>query len=1102
MNNSNRIRLHQQAPSHPANKGWRKVSLKGNRRGGEVHDNLSDENGLAVVASSCDGRELSVESVKEFHESKAKDFKKTHQWFQMPFSSYDIQEKMMKCIQEGLQSKGKLAKPLIVTEVPTGCGKTLALLCSVLQFQLAVRQLPCREQLRFFKEQQPKHFNLSHSPCEKIQEFSEGGEDISQKVRKGKPKKKERNIPKRKESEEINEEESSWAADSEFVVYFQRLHGASEAKRRKNMVEPDLGKTSALRKQFSRPPCTIFYATRTHGQLQQVTKELRNIIGSPGTPSTPTCSTCCSPSFSSSHHRRSSHLRMNILASRDRYCIHTLVNQMKVHGNLPHEGNNLGEICDKLVTLSQCPCVENYDLLGCRAIDGQGIGTKKGDCVWDIEDLVMEGVAMQKCPYYASRDIVFYADINLCTYLYLLDPVIRHECHFEGAIKNNSIIVLDEAHNVPEVCEAVLSTQCSQEFFFEMKECLEAFIFPSEGSTAVLSYPREFRLSDGSTLLDIFSLLHSLLSAISSYFSEVLPSSSGFSRSLDSGTSVSGKKYTSASELVNRIADSLTTLRCSTASSISCDKTNPISKNSGNWRIRFRKLYGIILSIGVTFNPFNFPLHLLATLKRWLVVLRFLFQKPEAFALRAQHCSSRDVEVAEDREVSTVVALRPTSKNIECEVRCLDGSLAFSHLMRSAFRIILSSGTLTPFSQLSRSLGVPLRLWCCLEGDHVVPKENYGVHVLTKTFPHQYPLRCTYSSLSSDSFLEELGETILYIACKSLRKGGVVLMVPNYQVLCRLCQKIKFILNKYWQMPLQTNDRGYLSRLLPSRVFQEPRQSIDLRDVLDEFKSATIRDVAVFLGVYRGKSGEGLNYSDDMARMVFCLGVPFRPVTSWAVNAKRNYCGEAWYAEDALCAVNQALGRCLRHSKDFGAMILLDDRYKEEKAYQSNLSRWCRKVLVINDSAVLLAESLEKRFEVWSQLLGVEAERQKECEGPFRILQSVTGRTKDGLLLRSQEEENACALGVISGKKEWKKGCTVSDVAFAAPNQLFRKRHRDQVKEEDLSESVSRVNEHVFRCTAIKLLYEQCSDTKDVTHAALKVGASMLESNFLLDFHD
>lgn len=36
--------------------------------------------------------------------------------------------------------------------------------------------------------------------------------------------------------------------------------------------------------------------------------------------------------------------------------------------------------------------------------------------------------------------------------------------------------------------------------------------------------------------------------------------------------------------------------------------------------------------------------------------------------------------------------------------------------------------------------------------------------------------------------------------------------------------------------------------------------------------------------------------------------------------------GEEWYQVDALRAVNQAIGRVLRHKDDFGAVVLVDSR--------------------------------------------------------------------------------------------------------------------------------------------------------------------------------
>lgn len=37
--------------------------------------------------------------------------------------------------------------------------------------------------------------------------------------------------------------------------------------------------------------------------------------------------------------------------------------------------------------------------------------------------------------------------------------------------------------------------------------------------------------------------------------------------------------------------------------------------------------------------------------------------------------------------------------------------------------------------------------------------------------------------------------------------------------------------------------------------------------------------------------------------------------------------GSEWYTVNAFRALNQALGRCIRHKNDWGAVLLVDARY-------------------------------------------------------------------------------------------------------------------------------------------------------------------------------
>jgi Fanconi anemia group J protein len=67
----------------------------------------------------------------------------------------------------------------------------------------------------------------------------------------------------------------------------------------------------------------------------------------------------------------------------------------------------------------------------------------------------------------------------------------------------------------------------------------------------------------------------------------------------------------------------------------------------------------------------------------------------------------------------------------------------------------------------------------------------------------------------------------------------------------------------------------------------------------------------------------------------------------------------SWYALQAYRAVNQAIGRCIRHVSDYGAIVLLDERYARNEC-ASKLSKWIRGCLksytTVESSLVSLQE--------------------------------------------------------------------------------------------------------------------------------------------------
>merc|ERR1712240_264875 len=111
---------------------------------------------------------------------------------------------------------------------------------------------------------------------------------------------------------------------------------------------------------------------------------------------------------------------------------------------------------------------------------------------------------------------------------------------------------------------------------------------------------------------------------------------------------------------------------------------------------------------------------------------------------------------------------------------------------------------------------------------------------------------------------------------------------------------------------------------------------------------------AIFFAVCRGKVSEGLDFADNNARAVICVGIPFPNARSMLVDLKKQYnderrtrnpnilMGRDWYEIQAFRALNQALGRCIRHKKDWGAILMVDDRYGKNPRYVNSLSKWVR----------------------------------------------------------------------------------------------------------------------------------------------------------------
>ncbi len=161
----------------------------------------------------------------------------------------------------------------------------------------------------------------------------------------------------------------------------------------------------------------IFYCTRTHKQLEQVAKQLKNTV-------------------------YKDKIRMTLLSSRDNYCIHPIVSK----------GPNKNYECGKLTRPAQptfgshgfkSDCAFHDRLRGKVANDFlRPLDPRQLPRVFDIEQFTEYCQTTHAiCPYYTSRLLMNDVQIILCPYNYLIDPRVRNSMQMNIS---NSIIIIDE----------------------------------------------------------------------------------------------------------------------------------------------------------------------------------------------------------------------------------------------------------------------------------------------------------------------------------------------------------------------------------------------------------------------------------------------------------------------------------------------------------------------------------------------------------------------------------------------------------------------------------------------------------------------------------
>lgn len=759
------------------------------------------------------------------------------------------------------------------------------------------------------------------------------------------------------------------------------------------------GASSPSERQGSVPQ--IIYTTRTHSQLAQVVKELKNTLYGPS---------------------------VRVLGSRQQLCVNKRVRAL--------DPSAQSYACRRLTQTRGCVFRRGLDAYLSR---GAGIHTQ----VQDIEDLVAYGESERFCPYFYSRERIGEADILVMPYNYLFDRQARSQLKLTELLQN-AVVIFDEAHNIEAFSTssasfelpAVMLTTCIN----EVSQAIKAL---EERQKSMIQVPT---FKNGSTVkvanLQVFSArLIALEDAISKLptsrdgrLIKTKDTSQGNAGNGGNGGGgqdgeIRGDRVFSGDYIYNlflqagitpelapvfpEMADIVTMLALEADEAKGADGLNAgkdINGTSGGGGDEgrstplgeFARLVDTIIVSGA-----GSPEHK-AMLRR---NYRLVISQPETQTQKGFSESS--------------VSAGPTLSYC-----CFNPSMAMLELQSLGVRsFLLTSGTLSPMASMAQELGLSFPHQ--LENTHVIDPDQVFVGVVNKG-PLGKTLNSSFANRNDLDRVNDLGSAIANFA-KTI-SGGLLVFFPSYPAMTSALQEWtsssstggstsgqtgKYQSSQYrgeygstgrggqqrrpgqrigFQSADEQHEETYpegsiLNRIARcKRILVEPKAASQFPAIMALYRQyVETGQGAIFFGVCRGKASEGFDFSDAAARGVVLAGIPFPALLDAKVVLKQAYLddiakmkqnnantttslssagdalvnatltGAEWYILSGMRAVNQALGRVIRHRRDYGAVLLCDERFGEPR-FASLLSKWLRHRLVTYSDFGPVTANLAKFF--------------------------------------------------------------------------------------------------------------------------------------------
>ena len=318
----------------------------------------------------------------------------------------------------------------------------------------------------------------------------------------------------------------------------------------------------------------------------------------------------------------------------------------------------------------------------------------------------------------------------------------------------------------------------------------------------------------------------------------------------------------------------------------------------------------------------------------------------------------------------------------------LNPAVPFRDVGRSARAVILAGGTLAPVGDLIDQLlrgTVPRTRIDTFSCGHMIPRDSLAAFTVAAG-PTGERFDFRHSSRERSALVDELGRALL--GSVALVPAGVVVFLSSYDYMKTLLEAWARAPNDAAHSvvgtpaaPAPGSVLAQLSRR--KRVFTEPRAAADVDAVWTDYAAAARAATgggAVLFAVMGGKMSEGINFSDDLARGVIVVGLPFGNPADPELRERMAYldrrsgttpatAGRDYYESLCMRTVNQSIGRSIRHVGDHAVIILLDARYATPRI-RGKLPAWIGERVTSHDTWSTVAAGVGAFFRMRRQAGG------------------------------------------------------------------------------------------------------------------------------------